>query len=179
MNPNDIAQMIAAALASIAGIVFTVQRDTALRTKELTVQASESAIKSQFQNLRDAIEANRKEASDARTEAQTARTETAELRHEFARMDRIIHVQQRTITRMELLIRQFSKLIQSNNIQVPKYMQDELEDLIIDNETLAQRIQDAMNKVQKDESVSTDYYEFGVTHTDSALTKEIKEPKGK
>lgn len=163
MNPNDIFQMIAAVIGSVAGIIFAYQRYSVLRTKELTVQASESAIKSQFQNLRDAIEANRKEASDARTEAQTARTETAELRHEFARMDRIIHVQQRTITRMELLIRQFSKLIQSNNIQVPKYMQDELEDLIIDNETLAQRIQDAMNKVQKDESVSTEYYEFGAT----------------
>ena len=163
MNPNDIAQMIAAVIASVAGIIFAYQRYSVLRTKELTVQASEAAIKSQFQNLRDAIEANRKEASDARTEAQTARSETAELRHEFARMDRIIHVQQRTITRMELLIRQFSKLIQSNNIQVPKYMQDELEDLIIDNETLAQRIQDAMNRVQKDESVSTEYYEFGTT----------------
>lgn len=163
MNVTDIIQLIAAAIASIVGGIFTYQRYAVLRTKELTVQTGEAAIKAQFQNLRDAIEANRTEASDARKEAQVARMETSELRHEFARMDRIIHVQQRTITRMELLIRQFSKLIQSNSIAVPKHMQDELEDLIIDNETLAQRIQDAMLKSNRAEAVSTEHYEFGDT----------------
>lgn len=154
MTPNDIVQIIGALIASIGGILFTYQRYTVMRTKELTVQASESAIKSQFQNLRDAIEDNRKEAHDARHEATLAREETAELRHEFARMDKLIHVQQRTITRMELLLRQFSKLVQQNGIEIPKYMQDELDDLIVDNETLAQKIH-TKNPIQ------VEYVEFG------------------
>ena len=155
MTPNDIVQIIGALIASIGGILFTYQRYTVMRTKELTIQASESAIKSQFQNLRDAIEDNRKEAHDARHEATLAREETAELRHEFARMDKLIHVQQRTITRMELLLRQFSKLVQQNGIDVPSHMQEELEDLIIDNKTLAKRIQDTMHNDGKPEG-----YEF-------------------
>jgi len=155
MLVTEFIQIIGAAIAAIAGVVFTYQRYIALRTKEMTVEASEHAIKSQFQNLRDAIDSNRVEAADARREAQEARKETAELRHEFARMDRIIHVQQRTITRMELLIRQFSKLVQQNGIDVPAHMQEELEDLIIDNKTLAKRIQDAMQESGKAEG-----YEF-------------------
>lgn len=157
MPITDFIQIIGAVIAAIAGVVFTYQRYIALRTKEMTVEASEHAIKSQFQNLRDAIDANRVEAADARKEAQEARKEAAELRHEFARMDRIIHVQQRTITRMELLIRQFSKLVQQNGIDVPLYMKEELEDLIIDNETLAKRIQDAIHST---DSSKIDGYEF-------------------
>lgn len=158
MTPNDIVQIIGALIASIGGILFTYQRYTVMRTKELTIQASESAIKSQFQNLRDAIEDNRKEAHDARHEATLAREETAELRHEFARMDKLIHVQQRTITRMELLLRQFSKLVQQNGIEIPKCMQDELDDLIVDNEVLAQKIR---AKVQSNSQPDIDYVEFG------------------
>ena len=154
MTPNDIVQIIGALIAAIGGILFTYQRYTVMRSKELTIQSSESAIKSQFQNLRDAIEDNRKEAHDARHEATLAREETAELRHEFARMDKLIHVQQRTITRMELLLRQFSKLVQQNGIEIPKYMQDELDDLIVDNEVLAQKIH-AKGQPQ------VDYVEFG------------------
>lgn len=153
MTPNDIVQIIGALIAAIGGILFTYQRYTVMRTKELTIQSSESAIKSQFQNLREAIEDNRKEAHDARHEATLAREETAELRHEFARMDKLIHVQQRTITRMELLLRQFSKLVQQNGIEIPKYMQDELDDLIVDNEVLAQKIHA--------KSTPVDYVEFG------------------
>ena len=139
MTPEDFIKAFGALAASIAGLTFAYQRYTSLRIKEATVEAGERAIKAQFQNLQEAIEANRREAVEARREAATARGETAELRHEFARMDRVIHSQQRTITRMEMLLRQFSKLVQENGIVVPKHMQAELDDLIVDNETLAKQ----------------------------------------
>jgi chromosome segregation ATPase len=151
----DEAIKIAGALvASIAGLTFAYQRYSTLMVKEATVEAREGAVKSQFQNLQDAIEANRKdsaaarteatearkEAAEARKEAAEARKETAELRHEFARMDRVIHSQQRTIVRMELLLRQFSKLVQELGIKVPNHMQTELDDLMVDSETLAAKL---------------------------------------
>jgi hypothetical protein len=46
-------------------------------------------------------------------------------------MDKVIHAQQRTVTRMEMLLRQFSSLVQSHGIDVPIYMQAELEVLIV------------------------------------------------
>jgi hypothetical protein len=46
-------------------------------------------------------------------------------------MDKVIHAQQRTVTRMEMLLRQFSSLVQSHGIDVPVYMQAELEVLIV------------------------------------------------
>jgi hypothetical protein len=82
--------------------------------------------------MQDAIEANRVEAAQARRE-------TAELRLEFSRMDKTIHSQQRTITRMEMLLRQFSSLVQQHGIQVPIYMQGELADLIVPGDEIADR----------------------------------------
>lgn len=78
--------------------------------------ASDSAVAEQFKTLQASIEANKKE--------------TSELRGEVTRMDRTIHSQQRTITRMEMLLRQYSGLIQQHGVAVPKFMQDELDDLL-------------------------------------------------
>ena len=45
-------------------------------------------------------------------------------------MDRKLHMQQRTMTRMEMLLRQFSGLVQEHGTPVPAYMQKELMELI-------------------------------------------------
>lgn len=78
--------------------------------------AGDSAVAAQFQALQASIEANKRD--------------TAELRGEVTRMDRTIHVQQRTITRMEMLLRQFTGLVESQGIAVPKHMQDEIDALL-------------------------------------------------
>jgi hypothetical protein len=78
--------------------------------------ASSEAQTSQYKLLRESIESNK--------------SEIIELRAAFQMMDRKLHVQQRTITRMEMLLRQFSGLVSQNGIPVPKYMQEELEALI-------------------------------------------------
>ena len=78
--------------------------------------SSTSAISAQFVTLQSSIDANKSEISALRTEQQ--------------RMDRIVHFQQRTITRMEMLLRQFSGLIQDNGIGVPPHLQTELADLL-------------------------------------------------
>jgi chromosome segregation ATPase len=137
---DEAIKIVGALVAALAGLTFAYQRYNNLMVKEATVEAREGAVKSQFQNLQDAIEANRKDSADARKEAAEARKETAELRHEFARIEKIMHGQQRTIVRMELLLRQFSKLVQELGIKVPNHMQTELDDLMVDSETLAAKL---------------------------------------
>ena len=83
---------------------------------EGSAQASSAAVQSQFKSLQDAIEAQRKEMTVIRLIQE--------------RMDLKIHKQQTKLTRMEVLLRQFSSLVSEHGIDVPKYMRDELDDLI-------------------------------------------------
>jgi len=85
--------------------------------------ANNAAIAEQFEVLTESIKANRAEIA-------ALRLEVAALRSEVARMDATIHLQQRTITRMEMLIRQFLGLLDQSGIVVPQLMQDEIKDLL-------------------------------------------------
>tara|TARA_R110000868_G_scaffold99334_1_gene273437 strand:- start:4658 stop:5065 length:408 start_codon:yes stop_codon:yes gene_type:complete len=130
---RDLIEVGGAIAAAVIAAYLALQKYLVLRSKDTTIKTSESAITEQFKVLQEALEANRKEAAEARKE-------TAELRLEFSRMDRTIHGQQRTITRMEVLLRQFAGLVQDSGIIVPKYMQDELQVLIVPSgEILAER----------------------------------------
>ena len=121
---NELIQTIGALSAAILALYMVIQKYLVYRAKDKTAIAGDTAFTEQFKVLQEALEANRKEAAEARKE-------TAALRLEFTRMDRVIHGQQRTITRMEMLLRQFAGLVQESGIVVPKYMQDELEVLIV------------------------------------------------
>ena len=83
---------------------------------EGTTQANTQAFEAQFKSLQDAIEAGKKDA--------------IELRAHLAIVEAKLHRQQRTITRMEMLLRQFSGLVSQHGISVPPHMQVELEELI-------------------------------------------------
>ena len=83
---------------------------------DAAVQAGSSATTSQFKALQEQIEACQRDA--------------IEFRAQFTIMDKKIHVQQRTITRMEMLLRQFSGLVQEKGIDVPGHMSVELGALI-------------------------------------------------
>jgi chromosome segregation ATPase len=132
MSAEDWVKVLGALMVSIGGLTVAVQRYGVTRAKDATATAGELAATSQFQSMQDAIEANRIEAAQARRE-------TAELRLEFSRMDKTIHSQQRTITRMEMLLRQFSGLVQQHGITVPEYMKGELADLIVPGDEIADR----------------------------------------
>lgn len=121
---DAIIQHLGEVAAAILALYFVVQKYLVTRAKDTTIKSGESAITEQFRVLQEALEANRKEAAEARKE-------TAELRLEFSRMDRTIHGQQRTITRMEMLLRQFAGLVQESGIKIPPYMQEELHVLIV------------------------------------------------
>ena len=121
---RDLIEVGGAIAAAVIAVYLAFQKYLVLRSKDTTIKTSESAITEQFKVLQEALEANRKEAAEARRE-------TAELRLEFSRMDRTIHGQQRTITRMEMLLRQFAGLVQESGIKIPPYMQDELQVLIV------------------------------------------------
>ena len=88
--------------------------------KEQTGQAADGAFTEQFKALKEQIN--------------QCNLDNHALRAQFTLMDAKIHKQQRTITRMEMLLRQFSTLMQDNLVPVPKHMTEELESLIITTE---------------------------------------------
>lgn len=116
MSGDDFIKAIAALGAGLGAIVYGYQKYSVSRKKDQTTVASEEAQIAQFKLLQDSINSNK--------------SELIELRAAFQIMDRKLHVQQRTITRMEMLLRQFSGLVSQNGIAVPGYMQAELEALI-------------------------------------------------
>lgn len=78
--------------------------------------ASAAAVETQFKALREQLA--------------TQQQEIKELRVEVTRMDVIIHRQQTKLTRTEMLLRQFTGLVRQHGIQVPDYMQEEVDDLL-------------------------------------------------
>jgi hypothetical protein len=88
--------------------------------KEQAGQAGDGAIAEQFKALKEQIN--------------QCNMDNHVLRQQFTAMDAKVHKQQRTITRMEMLLRQFSTLMQDNLVPVPKHMTDELASLIITTE---------------------------------------------
>ena len=108
--------------AAILALYLAVQKYLVVHAKDSTTKAGEGATTAHFQSLHDAIT--------------TMREEHNLLRSEFAKMDVKLHKQQRTITRMEMLLRQFSGLVQQHGIGVPSYMESELKDLIVDGELM-------------------------------------------
>jgi len=78
--------------------------------------ASAAAVESQFKALREQIE--------------SLQADNKELRKEFNRMDVVIHRQQTKLTRTEMLVRQFVGMAKEWGKEVPKFMQDELDDLL-------------------------------------------------
>ena len=116
MNGDDLIKAALVLGTGLGAIVYGYQKFSVTRKKDATSVASEEAQTAQYKLLEDSIISNRQEL--------------VELRAAFQQMDRKLHVQQRTITRMEMLLRQFSGLVSQNGIAVPKDRQDELEALI-------------------------------------------------
>lgn len=125
MDYTLLIQQLGAVAAGLTGLYLVFQKYLVVRAKDETAKAGESATTAHFQSLHDAIA--------------TMRIEHNLLREEFAKMDSKLHKQQRTITRMEMLLRQFSGLVQQHGISVPGYMERELKDLIVDNELLSKK----------------------------------------
>lgn len=123
MNPSDITTAILALGTGLGAIVFGYQKFAVANSKKDTAVANEIAQAAQYELLQEAIVANR-------IELKGMRSEVIELRAAFVIMDRKLHTQQRTITRMEMLLRQFSGLVSSQDMEVPNYMQSELEALL-------------------------------------------------
>lgn len=78
--------------------------------------AASGAMDAQFKVLREQLEAIQRDNTD--------------LRNAFNSMDVKLHRQQTKLTRTEMLVRQFVGLVKEHGIPVPKYMQEELDDLL-------------------------------------------------
>lgn len=78
--------------------------------------ASAAAVEEQFKAFRAQLSAQQ--------------TEIRELRTEVTRMDVVIHRQQTKLTRTEMLVRQFVGLVKERGVEVPPFMQAELDALL-------------------------------------------------
>jgi hypothetical protein len=116
MNPDDFIKAILALGTGAGALAFGYQRYAVAQSKKDLSVASDNAQISQIKAMQDAIEANRREMIVIRMQQE--------------RMGAQIHKQQTKLTRMEMLLRQFSGLVRQHGIEVPKFMQDELDDLI-------------------------------------------------
>ena len=116
MNADDLLKSILALGTGLGAIAFGYQRYAVNQSKKGVLVASDDAQISQMLSIKAYIEASK--------------TEAAEFRAQLAIFDRKLHQQQRTITRMEMLLRQFSSLVREHGIQIPPYMQKELDELI-------------------------------------------------
>ena len=116
MNADDLIKAILALGTGLGAVVYGYQKFNVTLKKDGTVVAQEGANTSNFRSLQEAID--------------RLSSEVIELRTEHQQMDRKLHRQQRTITRMEMLLRQFSGLVSQKGIAVPNYMQAELDELI-------------------------------------------------
>ena len=116
MSADDLIKAILALGTGLGAIAFGYQRYAVNQSKKGVLVASDDAQISQMLSIKAYIE--------------SSKTEAAEFRAQLAIFDRKLHQQQRTITRMEMLLRQFSSLVREHGIQIPPYMQKELDELI-------------------------------------------------
>lgn len=93
------------------------QRLKVAQAKDQTMISGSEAISAQFATLEAAIKSNH--------------LETAKIREEVLRMELVIHNQQRTITRMEMLIRGLVYAMDAQGKPLPPHLQAEINDLIV------------------------------------------------
>lgn len=121
---DDLYKTIAGFGAALGASIFGYHKFMVDRSKTNTTVAQDDANTAQFASLQAAIKSQHEEM--------------IELRAAFHLMDRKLHVQQRTMTRMEMLLRQFSGLVQEHGIPVPAHMRGELIALIDSDQDRAQ-----------------------------------------
>ena len=113
---DDAIKAVLAFGTGLGAAAFGYQKYAVAQSKKDVSVASDDAIIAQLKSMQDAIDRLQKQVIELQAVQQI--------------MDRKVHQQQRTITRMEMLIRQFSGLVRQHGIEVPQYMQVELEELI-------------------------------------------------
>jgi hypothetical protein len=116
MEPNEIWQQAVAGTVGGGALVMLIFKVLSFIRKEQEGQNSSIATSAQFKMLQEQITQNH--------------ADTVDLRAVVNVMDKTIHKQQRTITRLEMLLRQFSGLVREKEIEIPNYMQEELDQLI-------------------------------------------------
>ena len=116
MNGDDFIKAILALGTGLGALAFGYQKYAVAQSKKGVFVAGDSALISQIKSMQESIERNRKDMVIIAMQQE--------------RMSAQIHKQQTKLTRMEMLLRQFSGLVREHGIEVPKFMQDELDDLI-------------------------------------------------
>ena len=116
MNTDDLIKAILALGTGLGALVFGYQKYSVAQSKKGVLVAGDDAQIAQMLSIRAYIE--------------SAKAESAEFRAQLVIFERRLHIQHRTIVRMEMLLRQFSSLVRQHGIEVPGYMQKELDELL-------------------------------------------------
>lgn len=120
MSIKDFIEAFIVGSAGLAALGLTLHKLNLLRITDKSPAAAAEALARQFEIMKTAF-------TDMESRQKT-------LEAMLTNMDKKIHEQQRTITRMEMLLRQFSGLVQEHGITVPSFMQEELKELIDDTD---------------------------------------------
>ena len=116
MQNWSLGESVGAGIAGVLALVFTLQKLMTFWKRERVDQNGADAIATQFSALQTAI----KQHAD----------ELAQLRARVGAMDQTIHKQQKTITRLEMLVIHLKGLLAGSGIPIPPSIQREIVDLV-------------------------------------------------
>lgn len=120
MTEWGLAEKIGGGVAALLTLVFTLQRLMTFWKKERVDQSNADAVNAQFRALQESIIQHTKELESLRATVNI--------------MDRTIHRQQKTITRLEVLVLQMKGLMAGAGVMIPPMMQREIDDLVKDQD---------------------------------------------
>ena len=109
----DISEQVFGAGSAGVMVVVVLQKAITFFRGEQVVQNNAAATSAQFKALQDSITATNKEL--------------AEVRASFHIMDRKVHVQQRVITKLEMVVLRMLALIEDNSISIPAPLQEDID----------------------------------------------------
>ncbi len=124
----DAAEKAIAGSSALGLLVILGMKAISFFRAEKAGQSGSEAIASQFEALNKTIKA--------------MSSEMEVIRAEFHRVDRKVHIQQRTITRFEMALRHLASLVSHNGIDIPESLQDEIDALLKVDEPSGRRATD-------------------------------------
>lgn len=120
INPSewDISEKVLGGAGVTGMALIALQKAITFFRGEQAVQNNASATAAQFKALQESITATNKEL--------------AEVRASFHIMDRKVHIQQRVITKLEMVVLRMLALIEDNSISIPAPLQADIDILTKD-----------------------------------------------
>jgi hypothetical protein len=124
----SVLEKVAAGTGTLGLIAVAGMKAISFFRAEKAGQTSSAATAEQFEAFRQSIKA--------------MSVEMELLRGEFHKMDRKVHMQQRTITKLEMAVHKLMDLLTLHDISIPAPLREEIEELIKPEQTMGRRATD-------------------------------------